>query len=173
MPDGARKSAIALKLFGLEGAKLIPFLNEGAKGIQAFEDEAARLGIVFSDDQIKAAEGLQHRAWRPEEDNGRRAAPDRPDLRASLTAGANAFKRDRSCATASPSSISSGMACSRRRSSSRISSPSFRARQRCHQQQMADRLARCDCRLRLRFRPCRHRCRDPGDGETARRPPIF
>jgi hypothetical protein len=41
MPDGARKSAIALKLFGLEGAKLIPFLNEGAKGIQALEDEAA------------------------------------------------------------------------------------------------------------------------------------
>ncbi|QKC91032.1 hypothetical protein EB230_23455 [Mesorhizobium sp. NZP2234] len=58
MPDGARKSAIALKLFGLEGAKLIPFLNEGAKGIQALEDEAARLGIVFSDDQIKTAEAF-------------------------------------------------------------------------------------------------------------------
>ncbi|QND58221.1 phage tail tape measure protein [Mesorhizobium huakuii] len=60
LPDGANKSAIAVKLFGIEGTKLIPFLNQGAKGIQGLEDEAARLGIIFSDDQIKAAEAFNN-----------------------------------------------------------------------------------------------------------------
>ncbi|MBZ9705388.1 hypothetical protein LB543_01420 [Mesorhizobium sp. ESP7-2] len=55
MPDGARKSQIALKLFGLEGAKLIPLLDKGAAGIEEFKKKAAELGIVFDDDQIKAA----------------------------------------------------------------------------------------------------------------------
>jgi hypothetical protein len=55
MPDGARKSAIAIKLFGLEGAKLIPLLDKGAAGIEEFKARAAALGIVFTDDQIKAA----------------------------------------------------------------------------------------------------------------------
>ncbi|TPN49346.1 phage tail tape measure protein [Mesorhizobium sp. B1-1-7] len=55
MPDGARKSAVAIKLFGLEGAKLIPLLDKGAAGIEEFKARAAELGIVFTDDQIKSA----------------------------------------------------------------------------------------------------------------------
>lgn len=55
MPDGARKSQIALKLFGEEGAKLIPLLDQGAAGIDEFKAKAAELGIVFTDDQIKQA----------------------------------------------------------------------------------------------------------------------
>ncbi|QKC83279.1 hypothetical protein [Mesorhizobium sp. NZP2077] len=55
LPDGARKSAIAIKLLGAEGAKLIPLLDQGAAGIEEFKARAAELGIVFTDDQIKAA----------------------------------------------------------------------------------------------------------------------
>ncbi|WP_217577318.1 hypothetical protein [Mesorhizobium sp. GbtcB19] len=55
MPDGARKSQIALKLFGEAGAKLIPLLDQGAAGIEEFKKKAAELGIVFTDEQIKQA----------------------------------------------------------------------------------------------------------------------
>src|SRR5262245_1340871 len=33
MPDGAKKSALAMKVFGRSGADLIPLLNEGSQGI--------------------------------------------------------------------------------------------------------------------------------------------
>lgn len=92
MPDGARKSAIALKLFGLEGAKLIPFLNEGAKGIQAFEDEAARLGIVFSDEQIKAAEAFNTALGDLKKTTAGVLRQIGLIFAPALTAGANAFK---------------------------------------------------------------------------------
>jgi hypothetical protein len=55
LPDGAVKSAIAIKLFGLEGAKLIPLLDQGAAGIDEFKKKAAELGIVFTDEQIQQA----------------------------------------------------------------------------------------------------------------------
>ncbi|MEI9403560.1 hypothetical protein O7A05_15495 [Mesorhizobium sp. Cs1330R2N1] len=55
LPDGAFKSSVALKLFGEAGAKLIPLLDQGAAGIEEFKARAAELGIVFTDDQIKAA----------------------------------------------------------------------------------------------------------------------
>ncbi|MER8491162.1 hypothetical protein NKH53_23270 [Mesorhizobium australicum] len=92
VPDGARKSAIALKLFGLEGAKLIPFLNEGAKGIQAFEDEAARLGIVFSDEQIKAAEAFNTALGDLKKTTAGVLRQIGLIFAPALTAGANAFK---------------------------------------------------------------------------------
>ncbi|ESY72320.1 hypothetical protein X740_33435 [Mesorhizobium sp. LNHC221B00] len=55
LPDGALKSQIALKLFGEQGSKLIPLLDQGAAGLEEFKQKAEDLGIVFSDDQIKAA----------------------------------------------------------------------------------------------------------------------
>ncbi|WP_056596547.1 hypothetical protein [Mesorhizobium sp. Root102] len=58
MPDGARKSTVSLKLFGEAGAKLIPFLNEGAAKIKELGQTGADLGIFFSDEQIKAAEAF-------------------------------------------------------------------------------------------------------------------
>jgi len=48
MPDGANKAALAAKLFGAEGAKLIPMLNQGAEGLAAMSEEAAKLGLVLS-----------------------------------------------------------------------------------------------------------------------------
>lgn len=56
MPDGAAKTATAMKLFGKEGARLIPFLNEGSKGIGALMKEAEDLGIVMSGESLKASE---------------------------------------------------------------------------------------------------------------------
>lgn len=54
MPDGAEKSAAAVALFGKSGAQMIPFLNKGADGIGALREEARRLGLVLSEDQVRA-----------------------------------------------------------------------------------------------------------------------
>jgi len=56
MEDGAQKAALAQKLFGKSGAELIPFLNQGRKGIEELSAEARRLGVVMSQDQVAAAE---------------------------------------------------------------------------------------------------------------------
>jgi hypothetical protein len=59
MPDGAKKSALAVDLFGKAGAKLIPMLNQGREGIGNLRKEARDLGIVIDDDAAAAMEGMQ------------------------------------------------------------------------------------------------------------------
>lgn len=54
--DSAEKAAIVQELFGRSGADLIPLLNAGASGIADMQEEAAKLGIVLSNDVTKAAE---------------------------------------------------------------------------------------------------------------------
>lgn len=54
--DGAAKAALATDLFGKNGAALIPFLNQGRRGLAEMRDEAQRLGVVFSADLAKQAE---------------------------------------------------------------------------------------------------------------------
>jgi hypothetical protein len=49
MPDGAAKSALAIKLFGKAGAEMIPLLNGGGDAIKQAADEAERYGLVLSD----------------------------------------------------------------------------------------------------------------------------
>lgn len=56
MKDGSEKTAIAMKLFGRSGAKMIPFLSEGREGLAKMAAEARRLGIVLSDQSAKKAE---------------------------------------------------------------------------------------------------------------------
>lgn len=56
MPDGAQKTALAMKLFGESGAALLPMLNGGAAGLAAMMKEAESLGIVFDENTAKAAE---------------------------------------------------------------------------------------------------------------------
>lgn len=56
MPDGARKTALAMQLFGKAGADLIPFLNQGKDGIEALTKEAERLGVIVSTETAQAAE---------------------------------------------------------------------------------------------------------------------
>ncbi len=54
--DGAAKSAAAMRLFGKSGAELIPFLNEGADGIQKLMDKADQLGATMSGEAARAAD---------------------------------------------------------------------------------------------------------------------
>jgi len=56
MPDGVRKSALAVEIFGRAGADLIPLLNSGADGIDKMASEAERFGIVVDTKTLKAAE---------------------------------------------------------------------------------------------------------------------
>lgn len=54
MDNGARKTQLAMDLFGRSGAKMIPMLNAGRSGIEAMRQEASDLGIVLSDEAIRA-----------------------------------------------------------------------------------------------------------------------
>ncbi len=56
MPDGADKSALALKLFGRAGADLIPLLNGGAAGLREMMEEARRLGMEIDTRTAQEAE---------------------------------------------------------------------------------------------------------------------
>lgn len=49
LPDGAKKSSIATKLFGKSlGTAFIPLLNSGADGIKELRDDARNMGVVVS-----------------------------------------------------------------------------------------------------------------------------
>lgn len=54
--DPALRNAVAMKLFGREGAKMNELLLGGSEGLKKFADEANRLGLVLGDDQLKAAD---------------------------------------------------------------------------------------------------------------------
>lgn len=56
MKDGAGKTALAVALFGKAGADLIPFLNQGSKGIGELTAEAEKLGLIMTGKTAKAAE---------------------------------------------------------------------------------------------------------------------
>lgn len=56
MPDGAQKSAMAIRLFGKTGTDLIPFLNQGRTGIEQLKQKFRELGLEISGDTAKAAE---------------------------------------------------------------------------------------------------------------------
>ncbi|MBZ9760667.1 hypothetical protein LB553_07215 [Mesorhizobium sp. CA8] len=58
LPDGALKSSLAIQLFGKAGAKLLPFLNEGKKGLIDLGAEAKALGVTFTDAQAKIGDNL-------------------------------------------------------------------------------------------------------------------
>jgi hypothetical protein len=47
MPNGIEKSHLAAQLFGRSGQQLIPFLNDGAAGIERMREEAEELGVVI------------------------------------------------------------------------------------------------------------------------------
>ncbi|MGS1128466.1 hypothetical protein ACVCL3_15835 [Rhodanobacter sp. UC4437_H4] len=59
MPDGANKAALAAKLFGTEGTKLIPMLNQGAQGLADMAEQAAGLGLVLSQEAVDGATALK------------------------------------------------------------------------------------------------------------------
>lgn len=57
MPEGAKRTALAIELFGEKiGPKLLPFLVAGKGGLQKLREEAQRLGVAISTDAGKQAE---------------------------------------------------------------------------------------------------------------------
>lgn len=58
MPDGPKKTALAMELFGKSGAELIPTLNRGSVGIADLRKEARDLGVVMDESTVGAADDL-------------------------------------------------------------------------------------------------------------------
>lgn len=56
MPDGAKKTALAIGIFGKSGADLIPLLNSGSAAIGELRRRAQELGVTF-DEKTAAAAG--------------------------------------------------------------------------------------------------------------------
>lgn len=56
LEDGAVKTSLAVKLFGKSGMEMIPFLNQGAAGINQLTAEAERLGLKLSTETAQSAE---------------------------------------------------------------------------------------------------------------------
>lgn len=54
LPDGPQKTAVAMQLFGRAGTQLIPILNGGRAEIQKLRQDARDLGIVMSEDTVRA-----------------------------------------------------------------------------------------------------------------------
>ena len=59
-PNGPKKTALAMMLFGKSGKDLIPMLNQGSKAIKAYGDKMEQYGVVLTDKQI--AEFKKYRA---------------------------------------------------------------------------------------------------------------
>lgn len=56
--DPSRRAAIALQIFGRAGAALLPLMEDGARGIEALQAEARRLGLTISTQTAKDAARL-------------------------------------------------------------------------------------------------------------------
>lgn len=52
----AVRAALAIELFGRNGAKLLPLISAGSQGIRELRAEAARLGLTMSSESAQAAE---------------------------------------------------------------------------------------------------------------------
>lgn len=58
LEDGAVKTSLAVALFGKSGMDLIPFLNQGAAGINQLTAEAERLGLKLTTETVRSAEAF-------------------------------------------------------------------------------------------------------------------
>ncbi len=54
--DGAAKTALAVRLFGEEGARLLPLLNGGAEALDQFDAMALKLGLTLNEQTARQAE---------------------------------------------------------------------------------------------------------------------
>ncbi len=53
--DPTRKAALAMEIFGKSGTRLLPMIQDGAKGLEAFQEQARRLGLTVSTQTAKDA----------------------------------------------------------------------------------------------------------------------
>lgn len=56
MPDGAKKTALAVETFGRGGVAMIPMLNKGRAELAKYADEAKQFGLVMDDKAIRQSE---------------------------------------------------------------------------------------------------------------------
>jgi hypothetical protein len=56
IPDPAQRAAAAMEIFGRGGAELLPLMKDGAKGIEALQDQARALGLTLSTQAARDAE---------------------------------------------------------------------------------------------------------------------
>lgn len=56
--DPAKQAAVATRLFGGAGVKLLPMLKNGSGGLADFAKRARELGVVISSDSVKAADNF-------------------------------------------------------------------------------------------------------------------
>jgi hypothetical protein len=61
MPNGTDKAALAVQLFGKQGAELIPILNKGRDGIKQMGDAAEALGLTMDTKTSAAVQRLKER----------------------------------------------------------------------------------------------------------------
>lgn len=64
MPDGPKKTALAMKVLGKAGADMIPFLNTGSESIRRLGDELEAFGGVLGVDALKAGEEFNNNLLR-------------------------------------------------------------------------------------------------------------
>jgi hypothetical protein len=57
MPEGAERTALAADLLGKSAMELGPLLNQTAEDTQALKDQAHDLGMIMSDESVKASAG--------------------------------------------------------------------------------------------------------------------
>lgn len=65
--DPTRRAALAMTIFGRSGTALLPMFASGAKGIEALQAEARRLGLTMSGEDAQAAEDFtdaMDRLWK-------------------------------------------------------------------------------------------------------------
>lgn len=58
MPDGAEKTALAMRVFGKAGADMIPLLNGGGEALRSLMNEADKFGQVFTQEMGTQAENF-------------------------------------------------------------------------------------------------------------------
>jgi methyl-accepting chemotaxis protein len=58
MPDGAQKTALAMRVMGKSGADMIPLLNGGSQALEDMAAEALKLGLVFDEQTGRQAEAF-------------------------------------------------------------------------------------------------------------------
>lgn len=63
MPDGMKKSALAMSLFGREGRAMIPLLNKGSAGLAKMGQQAKSLGLVFNNVSALKSYVAAQRQW--------------------------------------------------------------------------------------------------------------
>ena len=59
MKDGTEKTALAVQLFGKQGAELIPILNKGRDGINEMSSAAKEIKLVMTSNTMKAMQDMK------------------------------------------------------------------------------------------------------------------